>query len=141
VDSMFNTVVGQRIALFGFAFKADPGDTRESPAIYVARQLLDEQAEVVITDPQALASARKDLAGAPGKVSFVGDPYAAAAGAHALAVLTEWEVYRQLDYRRIYAAMAKPAFLFDGRNILDHAALHRLGFSVYPIGKPALVHA
>jgi UDPglucose 6-dehydrogenase len=140
VREMFNTVVDKKIALFGFAFKANTGDTRESPAIDIARQLLLEKARLTITDPKALANARLDLAGLPGNIAYDPDPYSAAADAQAIAVLTEWDVYKTLDYQTIYAAMKKPAFLFDGRNILDHAALHKIGFNVYPIGKPALVH-
>jgi UDPglucose 6-dehydrogenase len=133
--NMFNTVAGKRIALFGFAFKADTGDTRESAAISVAKQLLDERARVAITDPQALGNARNDLQGIPGEVIYEEDPYRAAAGAHAIAVLTEWALYRSLDYERIYQSMEKPAFVFDGRNVLDHARLFEIGFNVFAIGK------
>ena len=140
LESMFNTVAGKRIALLGFAFKANTGDTRESPAIYIARGLAEERAEVVVTDPQALANARDDLTDMGDRVHFESDPYTAAEGAHALAILTEWDVYRQLDYARIFASMEQPAFLFDGRNILDHQRLFKLGFNVFPIGKSALKH-
>ena len=140
LESMFNTVAGKRIALLGFAFKANTGDTRESPAIYIARGLAEERAEVVVTDPQALANARDDLTDMGDRVHFESDPYTAAEGAHALAILTEWDVYRQLDYARIFASMEQPAFLFDGRNILDHQRLFELGFNVFPIGKAALKH-
>ncbi len=140
VSSMFNTVVGKRIALLGFAFKADTGDTRESPAIYIARQLLEERADVAVTDPKALPNAKIDLADVADQVEFADDPYAAAEGAHALAILTEWQAYRELDYERIHAAMMQPAFIFDGRNILDHGRLYEIGFNVYPIGQPPLVH-
>jgi UDPglucose 6-dehydrogenase len=140
LTNMFNTVAGKRIALFGFAFKADTGDTRESPALAVAQGLIAERAHVVISDPKALANAREDLAGAKTAISFEEDPYAAAAKAHAIAVLTEWRLYRTLDYRRIFDAMEKPAFIFDGRNILDHQALHAIGFNVFPIGKTPLKH-
>jgi len=137
---MFTTVAGKRITLFGFAFKADTGDTRESPAIGVARRLIEERAEVVITDPKALDNARRDLADCAEQVFFTQDPYEAVKGAHAIAVMTEWEVYRDLDYRRIFDLMEKPAFIFDGRNILDHRRLHETGFNVFPIGKSALKH-
>ena len=73
-------------------------------------------------------------------MEFADDPYHAAANAHAIALLTEWSAYRSLDYRRIYDAMVKPAFVFDGRNILDHEALYRVGFNVFPIGKKPLRH-
>ncbi len=140
VSAMFNTVAGKRIALFGFAFKADTGDTRESAAIQVTRQLLEEHASVVITDPKALDNARRDLEHVTGDVSFEADPYVAAAGAHAVAVLTEWREYRDLDFRRILDSMVKPAFLFDGRNILDHDALFEMGFNVFAIGKSPRLH-
>ena len=140
VREMFNTLAGKRIAVLGFAFKANTGDTRESPAIEVCRGLLDERAVLAIHDPQALRQARVDLAGHDGEIHYCEDPYEAARGAHALAILTEWDLYRDLDYARIFETMARPAFIFDGRNILDHARLHQLGFHVYPLGKPALCH-
>lgn len=118
--NMFNTIAGKKIALFGFAFKADTGDTRESPAIYVTRGLVEERANVVISDPKAIDNAKKDLSDIKDSVSFDEDPYRAAEGSHAIAILTEWAVYKTLDYKRIYDSMEKPAFLFDGRNLLDH---------------------
>ncbi|ABC76523.1 nucleotide sugar dehydrogenase [Syntrophus aciditrophicus] len=138
--AMFNTLAGKRICLFGFAFKANTGDTRESPAIYVTRRLLEEHAEVVITDPKALNNARIDLANVQGKVLFVDDPYEAAMGCHAIAVMTEWPLYADLDYERLYRDAEKPAFIFDGRNILDSRRCFEVGFNVFPIGKPALTH-
>jgi len=141
VHAMFDTVADKRIALLGFAFKKDTADTRESAALLVARKLIEERAVVVVSDPKALGNARAELADAPaGRVVFEADPYAAARGAHALAVLTEWDAYRSLDYRAMFESMEKPAFLFDGRNILDHQALHAIGFNVFAIGKPALKH-
>ncbi|MEA2062735.1 MAG: UDP-glucose 6-dehydrogenase [Gemmatimonadota bacterium] len=138
--AMFNTVANKRIALFGFAFKKDTGDTRESPAIYVAKKLLEERAVIAVTDPEALDNARKDLDKETGDIEFIDDPYQAAHKAHAIAVLTEWDCYRKLDYRKIYDSMLKPAFIFDGRNVLDHEKLFEIGFNVFPTGKPALKH-
>jgi len=138
IFAMFNTVAGKRIALFGAAFKAHTSDTRDSPALTVCRALLDEHAEVVMTDPHALNSARFDLADVVERVAFESDPYAAAKGAHAIAVLTEWPHFKDLDYEAIHEGMVKPAFLFDGRNVLDHKKLFEIGFNVYPIGKPPL---
>jgi len=140
LNFMFNTLSGKKICLFGFAFKANTGDTRESPAIYITKRLLEEQAEVVITDPQALRNAKQDLEGLDGKVSYAGDPYDAAKGCHAIAIMTEWDLYGSLDYNRIYQSMVKPAFIFDGRNIIDHETLFEIGFNVFSIGKPALTH-
>ena len=140
LTTMFNTLADKKICLFGFAFKANTGDTRESPAIFIAKRLLEEKAEVVITDPKALKNARTDLSGVEGKVRFEEDPYRAAIGCHAIAVLTEWDIYRNLDFQKIYTTMAKPASIFDGRNILDHKRCFDIGFNVYPTGKPALTH-
>jgi UDPglucose 6-dehydrogenase len=97
-----------------------------------------EKAVVVISDPQALRNAAVDLQDAQGQVSYIEDPYAAAAGCHAIAVMTEWDLYRELDFEKIYKIMLKPAFIFDGRNILDHQRCFDIGFNVYPIGKPPL---
>lgn len=140
VNAMFNTVAGKRVALFGAAFKADTGDTRESPALEVCRRLVDEHGLVVLSDPHALENARYDLGAYADQVEFEPDPYKAAEGAHAIAVLTEWDLYKTLDYKRIFDSMTKPAFVFDGRNILDHGALYRQGFNVYAIGKPPRTH-
>jgi UDPglucose 6-dehydrogenase len=138
--AMFNTVAGKRVAVLGFAFKADTGDTRESPAIRVCRSLIEERAAVVVSDPEALDNARRDLADVAGKVTFEADPYKAVEGAHAVAVLTDWAAYKALDYARLYASMVKPAFVFDGRNCLDPRRLFEIGFNVYPIGKTPLSH-
>ncbi|MGF1484171.1 MAG: UDP-glucose 6-dehydrogenase [Opitutales bacterium] len=144
VTQLFNTVSDKRIAVLGFAFKKDTDDTRESAAIYVCRDLLEEQARLAIYDPKV--SAEKiyaDLAAVmPGQEAFIRervevcqDAYAAADKAHAIAVLTEWDAFRELDYAKIHAAMLHPAWLFDGRNIMDRKKLEALGFSTFGIGK------
>lgn len=141
ISAMFNTIAGKRIVLFGAAFKADTSDTRDSPALAVCRSLLDERAEVVISDPHALENARIDLGEAAKRVTFEPDPIAAAKGAHAIAVLTDWLNFTRLDYEQIYRSMVKPAFIFDGRNLLDHKKLYKIGFNIYMIGKPPLTHS
>ena len=140
VAQMFNTVAGKRIAVLGFAFKADTGDTRETPANGVIRELVEEHAKVVVSDPKALEQARLDLADLGERVVYEDDPYAACQGAHAIAVTTAWQAYADLDFARIYASMRKPANLFDGRNYLDHDALYEIGFNVYAIGKAPRTH-
>ena len=139
VKTLFNSVADKRIAVLGFAFKKDTKDTRESAAIAVVRELLAEQAQVVVYDPKVSeAEIRRDLqaVGADGRrLSVVGSAYAAAEGAHAVAVVTEWDEFRTLDFARIYQAMTKPAFVFDGRNILPADRLRELGFRVYAIGR------
>jgi len=140
LHNMFNTIAGKRIAIFGFAFKADTGDTRESPAIKVCRKLVGEHAKVVVSDPKAIENAKLEMPDLLDRIEFEEDPYKAAEGAHAVAILTEWKQYKTLDYRKIYDSMAKPAFLFDGRNMLDHQALFEIGFEVYSIGKGLKTH-
>ena len=140
LSTMFNTLAGKKICLFGFAFKANTGDTRESPAIYVARRLIEEKAELVITDPKALANAEIDLNDIKEKISFIEDPYKAATDCDAIAVMTEWDLYAELDFERIFNSMSKPSFVFDGRNILNHERLFEIGFNVFPIGKSPLKH-
>jgi len=140
LENMFNTVAGKRLAVFGFAFKPGTDDVRDAPAIRVCTRLLDEHAELAVTDPQALDNARAALDGLPGTVHYLADPYAAVAGAHALVVCTQWPQFRELDYERIFASMEKPAFVFDGRNCLDHERLYDIGFNVVPIGKAPMRH-
>ena len=140
VDAMFNTIAGKRIAVFGAAFKAHTSDTRESPAIDVCRALVEEQAEVVVTDPEALANAQMDLADLGDRVRFEPDPMAAAQGAHAIVLLTDWPELAELDYASIHATMVQPAFIFDGRNSLPHDELFELGFNVVPTGSVPLMH-
>ena len=143
VRSLFNTVNGKRIAILGFAFKKDTNDTRESPAIQVCRDLLREHAKLAIYDPRVPAEViHHDLleAGVPEKLlaanlEICADPYAAAAGAHALATLTEWDEFRTLDLSRVYDLMLKPAFVFDGRAVLPTAALKAHGFDAFTLGK------
>ena len=133
-SAMFNTLANKKIALFGFAFKADTGDTRETPAATVARLLAEEHVRVTVTDPKALDNARRDLADLSGVV-YEADEYKAAEGADAIVLMTDWRHYPTLDWRRIYDSMRKPALVFDTRNCLDAAELKRIGFRVLNVGK------
>ncbi len=135
LERMFNTIADKKIAVFGFAFKANTGDTRESPANLVVRDLLAEHAHPVVTDPKAIPDAKRDLKDVLDQVVFEEDPYKAAEGAHAVVVCTEWKCFAELDWKRIYKNMEKPAFVFDGRNILDASALRKIGFDVANVGK------
>ncbi len=145
VRSLFNTVAGKKIALFGFAFKKDTNDTRASPAIQIGRDLLEEQAIVAVYDPKAAPKQILTDLAQPAvlpdghtndRLVITHDPYEAAAGAHAVAILTEWDEFKSLDYERIYASMMKPAFFFDGRNVCDLAKIRKIGFLARGIGKP-----
>lgn len=144
VERLFNTVNGKKIAILGFAFKKDTNDTRESSSIYVCQDLIAENATVAIFDPQVapeliFADLGEEPVGADGKVNrnvvIADDAYAACEGAHAVAILTEWDLFKDLDYQRIFHSMEKPACIFDGRNILDRSALEKIGFKTYAIGK------
>lgn len=148
---MFNTLANKKIAIFGFAFKADTGDTRETPAGTVVRLLHEEHVRLAITDPKALANAKKDLAdltegtfatgGSDSKlvklspIDFIEDEYKAAQEADAIVVMTDWRHYSTLDWQRLYDGMRKPALVFDTRNCLDAEALRKIGFKVLQIGK------
>lgn len=136
--SLFNTVSDKKIAVLGFAFKKDTNDTRESAAIYVCRDLLEEKAQLSIYDPQVSAQQIEHELGAQDPAAgweLCADAYAATAGAHAVLILTEWDLFKDLDYARIYQQMQQPAFLFDGRNLLDLKALKAIGFEASGIGK------
>ncbi len=154
VRTMFNTVSDKQIAIFGFAFKKDTNDVRESAAIHVCRDLLNERARLVIYDPRVseqeirgeLRLAVADIHGVVSdkylalidkNVRVAKNCYEAAQGAHAIAVLTEWDEFKQLDFERVFLGMHRPAFVFDGRNILDRAKLKLLGFDIHGIGKPS----
>ncbi len=143
VKTLFNTVSGKKIALLGWAFKKDTNDTRESAAIYVADYLLNEQAEIVVYDPKVTQEqilADLDYLGTRSEeenrklITVVNTAEAACTGAHAVAVMTEWDEFKTLDWEAIYTHMLKPAFLFDGRRLLDKEALTDLGFEFYAIG-------
>jgi len=144
VKSLFNSIAGKRIAVFGFAFKKDTNDTRESASITVCRDLLAEQAIISIYDPKvepekiyADLNIKKGSQESkyPDHCIAAKDPYEAAEGSHAIAVLTEWDEFKDLDYERIFQSMLKPAFVFDGRNILNLEKLQSIGFEVFGIGK------
>jgi UDPglucose 6-dehydrogenase len=138
IETQFNSVAGKKIAILGFAFKPDTNDTRESPAIYVCKRLIEEKAQIFIHDPQALDNAKKDLRGIDTGVTYTTNLSEAVAGAHAIVVLTQWREYAELDYAKIFEKMQKPAFVFDGRAMLDAAKLHKIGFNVTQIGTAPL---
>lgn len=143
VKTLYNTVSGKKIAFLGWAFKKDTNDTRESAAIYVADDLLNEQASIHVYDPKVdsvqiqsdlnYLETRSEAANLQG-VHVYDNPYDACKDAHAIAVLTEWDEFKEYDWQKIYDAMLKPAFVFDGRNILDAKKINAIGFHYYKIG-------
>jgi len=144
ISTLFNTVSGKKIAFLGWAFKKDTNDTREAAAIYVADELLNEQSNIAVYDPKVkeeqmyadldYLNTRSSDENRKG-VSVFEDAYEACKDAHAIAVLTEWDEFTTYDWQKIYDQMQKPAFLFDGRSILDTEALEKIGFECYTIGK------
>ena len=143
VKNMYNTVSGKRIAFFGWAFKKDTNDTRESAAIYVADYLLNEQAEIAVYDPKVTAEqiyADLDYLGTRNEeenrrlVKVVNTTQEACTEAYAIAILTDWDEFLQLEWQKIYNCMLKPAFLFDGRRLLERRLLEENGFNYYSIG-------
>ncbi|MGA9637279.1 UDP-glucose 6-dehydrogenase [Flavobacterium sp.] len=143
VQTLYNTVADKKIAFLGWAFKKDTNDTRESAAIYVADDLINEQANITVYDPKVAgdkvfsdlnylktrsADSNKE------RVSVVQDPYEACLNAHAIAVLTEWDEFITYDWNRIYHSMQKPAFVFDGRNVLNRAEMEKIGFVYQSVG-------
>jgi len=144
ISSLYNTVSGKKIAFYGWAFKKDTNDTRESAAIYVADALIEERAEITVYDPkvsrtQMLSDLNYLGTRSPEEnecyLTVVNDPYEATDKAHAIAVLTEWDEFKSYDYARIFDQMLKPSFIFDGRRLLDKTALKEQGFKVYTIGE------
>lgn len=143
VQTLYNTVSGKKIAFLGWAFKKDTNDTRESAAIYVADDLINEQAQIAVFDPQVsqkqvlsdldYLESRSATKNSHHITSFT-SPYEACAAAHAIAVLTEWDEFKTYDWQKIYDSMLKPAFIFDGRNLLNAADMESIGFVYQAIG-------
>ena len=127
-----NSLDGKKVCVLGCAFKADSDDIRESPALGIISQLLIERAHITISDPKALSNAAAHFGNA---VTYEIDPYEAAKNSYAVIILTGWCVFKELDYAEIYQSMKKPAYIFDGRNIIDCRKCKEIGFEVYSIGK------
>jgi len=137
VSAMFNTIRNKKIAMLGFAFKKDTGDTRETPAIDVGKGLLEDGAKLAIYDPQVKETQiAMDMEGMMENITVYKTAAEALDGAHAVTIMTEWDEFKTYDWKEIYGVMQKPAFVFDGRNILDHEHLKEIGFIVYALGKP-----
>ena len=144
IQTLYNTVSGKKITFYGWAFKKDTNDTRESAAIYVADALIEEKAEIHVYDPKVSKEQMLTDLNRLGTrteeeneryLKVIGDPYRAAEEAHAIAIMTEWDQFKTFDYEKIYEQMLKPAFVFDGRRIIDKGALDRIGFKTYKLGE------
>jgi UDPglucose 6-dehydrogenase len=144
ISTLYNTVSGKKIVFYGWAFKKDTNDTRESAAIYVADALLEERAEIIVYDPKVSEKTiYADLdylnTRSPEEnrmlLKVVNDPIKATEEAHAIAILTEWDEFKTYDWDSIYKKMLKPAFVFDGRRLLDSETMTAKGFDYYKIGE------
>ena len=143
ISTLYNTVSGKKIAFLGWAFKKDTNDTRESAAIYVANDLISERAKIAVFDPKVKEKQiLSDLNYLESRseeenkkyISVENDGYEACKKAHAIAILTEWDEFKTYNWQKIYDNMLKPAFVFDGRNVLNKAALEKIGFIYQAIG-------
>ncbi len=146
IDTLFNTVSGKKIAFLGWAFKKDTNDTRESAAIYVAQELMRDKAEIHVYDPKVtkeriledlkiVADSKAEFKAMKKQIHFHTEPYSPMSEAHAIAILTEWDEFKSYDWSLVFAKMLKPAFIFDGRNILDSVKMNEIGFEYKGIGK------
>ena len=143
VQTLYNTVSDKKIAFLGWAFKKDTNDTRESAAIYIADDLINEHAKIAVYDPKVSSKKIIDdlnyletrtAASNASSITSYQDPYEACQNAHAIAILTEWDEFNTYDWQKIYDAMQKPAFVFDGRNLLNGADLRAIGFVYQRVG-------
>ena len=153
IQKLFGTVTGKRLAVLGFAFKADTNDTRETPAIRICHDLLEEGAQLVIHDPKV----RLDQISLDLKMSCQGEAdepneanqqslhgqgcwfhsknvRSAVQGADAVLIVTEWNEYRSLNWKELASLMRKPAWLFDTRSICDHVEVKASGLKVWRVG-------
>ncbi len=146
VHKLYGTVTGKKIAIFGFAFKADTNDTRESPSIRIALNLIEEGAKLAIHDPKAdvqqisleLQTPRQETTagfGPEGSWDYVDDVVDAVKGADAVLILTEWDQYRTLDWCHIATLMRAPAWVFDTRSVADSLKVKEAGLNLWRLGE------
>ncbi len=144
ISTLYNTISGKKIVIYGWAFKKDTNDTRESAAIYVADALMEEHAEIIVYDPKVSENRiYQDLdylnTRSPEEnrrlLTVTKDPIAITKDAHAIAILTEWDEFKEYDWEKIYTQMLKPAFVFDGRRLLKPEEMKAIGFNYYKIGQ------
>jgi len=143
VDTLFNTITGKKIAILGWAFKKDTGDTRESPSISIANHFLSEKARITVYDPQVTESQiwldLTDYGSIPAEpikphMTICKSAMEACKDAEAIVICTEWDEFKTLDWKEIYANCPRPAFVFDGRLMLDRKAIQDIGFTIVTIG-------
>jgi UDPglucose 6-dehydrogenase len=135
IHTMYDSIKNRHLTIFGFSFKKDTSDTRESPAITVCHNLMEEGAMLHIYDPKvSVERINDDLHGFSDHYVIENDPYQACVHSEGLLILSAWDMFKMLDYSKIYASMDHPSYIFDGYNLLDRQSLQRDGFIVYAIG-------
>ena len=137
VEHALGGASGRCIAVLGLAFKPNTDDVRESPGLYVCRQLARAGAMVRAFDPVAATRAAEALADLDGSVSFPRSAYDALTGSDAVVIMTEWNEFRGLDLQRVKTLMAQPVIV-DTRNVLDPAQTKALGFAYFCTGRERL---
>ena len=144
ITTLYNTVSAKKIAFLGWAFKKNTNDTRETPAMYVADYLLQDLANIMVYDPKVTETqmyidinhlGTRDDEINHKQLKMTSDPYEACKGSHSVVILTEWDEFKTLDWKKIHDNMMKPAFIFDGRNILNRQEMEALGFNYKGIGR------
>ena len=157
VQKLFGTVTGKRLAILGFAFKADTNDTREAPAIRIAKDLLEEGAQLAIHDPKVdpdqiasdlnlLASSAPDSESGPTRAALSGEGTwwpseniaSALKGADAVLILTEWSHYQELDWSALAPLMRQPAWVFDARSVVKPVEVQAAGLNLWCVGEGQL---
>ena len=134
IKNLFGTLTDKKIAIFGFSFKANTNDTRESPSISISKNLLKEGANLYFYDP--VVSKEQIIKEFENKVYVCESALNASQGADAILVLTEWEQFQKLDWEDIYQVMRKPAWIFDTRIFIDSSKMKNIGFKVWTLGEP-----
>jgi UDPglucose 6-dehydrogenase len=132
IEAAFGDVSGKTIAVLGLTFKPNTDDMREAPSLSIVLSLLDAGATITAYDPEGMEQAKALMEG----VTFAADPYEAAKGADAVVLITEWDVLRALDLKRIAAGMAQPNFI-DLRNVYPPEDVEEAGLRWYGVGRPA----
>ena len=139
IKNLFGTVSNKKLAIFGFSFKANTNDTRESPTIEISRDLLQEGATLTFYDPKVkevqIVNELKDIE-CEGNWFYCKTSFEAAEGADAVLILTEWEEFKNIKWSNLYNIMRKPAWIFDSRNYIDSNSLKNIGFNVWTVGNP-----
>ncbi len=148
VEKLFGTVTQKKIVILGFAFKANTNDTRESPSITVVKDLIENGAQIIISDPKVTSEQiskdlskkeyKKEVNSEVGFWQFSKDIYEAVVNADAIVLLTEWDEYKDLDWNSISKKMRAPSWVFDARSIANKKEIKKAGINFWSIGNGSI---